>query len=735
MPTAQQQIDALLKELAAMTDRAEKAEKERDNFAKKLRNQQAEMGARKFAEGEVSILLGVLLERIRKLEDVPHLKKEYLVDLWTSAFNDLAEFAHWRPLVDYIFRKQSETTSKIFDSKGKNNTGVPRKAVEDAEAAKDPLKDAEEAGKNTLYDIVQQQKRADDTISSVAEATRVAAENSGDATPEAVKAMDDIFNSKVPPQAEPAAPLPTGAKKTAGRKVPKNKKKALAQRAAAAAAAANKGADASAKEFEISYVCPQCGETHWVRVNSIQYHLRAVSEIIESSLYSDLFDRDLFECKHCGFKHVHNPEDQPIPVVPMGTLGQDFVIMAGVMGAKGVPVNRFEKCVGTEQEQLGSDTLDRNIDRLYRVGGLKVLADAITAEAKKSEVILVDETPFSCMQQAGKSQVDGDAVRKELGTNAKQAQIVAVASAPGANLNFRAYYRSNSRSTDSIGLCLEGWTPDVIVADGLGVYDKLTNYDPKRRQVCMVHWRRKVLRALNVKELEDVVQSDDGFVVAQQKIVDGDPQFKMCAVVAALQKLYAWESSLKRLPDESLRAFRRRVKACRQKHAEPLMRSVDLLMKEMAEHYVKYDEVKKTYVHVIDSPLSAAIVFYMNNRQGLRLFLSDPRVPPDSNAVEQAIRPVTIIRNDSHFKQSPDFIESMCGYMTLVETARVNGITKPMHWLQALGRAFYQHCLDWTITLKARAGLNTTKPLEWSPEAVASFDVTRFLPWNWKDPV
>jgi len=75
----------------------------------------------------------------------------------------------------------------------------------------------------------------------------------------------------------------------------------------------------------------------------------------------------------------------------------------------------------------------------------------------------------------------------------------------------------------------------------------------------------------------------------------------------------------------------------------------------------------------------------------------------------------------------------MCGYLTLVETARVNGITKPMHWLLALGRAFYQHCLDWTLTLNAEDGLNTTKPLNWHPNAVASFDFTRFLPWNWKE--
>ena len=754
MPSCQDQIDALLKELAAATTRAEAAEKklkavtkERDDLKRQIESRRNEMDVRKLAERDASLLINGFLERIRELEGVDKFERDYLIDLLGSAFADKKEFDSWRYLVDYLYRKQSEATHRIFDSREKDSPAEPTKSEEPKAGTKSEESEtdakSEENQKTsakpsigTLYDIEQQQKNANGTIDNVARATRAVVEDGNVNTPKAVEAMSDIFDSDVPPQAEPKV-LPEGAKKTAGRQVPESKKKALARRRAAeaerAAAAAAKGVAAQETEIEISYVCPRCGGTHWVKIKRTESHIRSLTEIIESSLHSDIYERDYYECTNCYFRHVENPEEEPIPVSPQGTLGQDLVAMAGVLAVKGVPVNRFERCVGTEEEQLGSDTLDQNINRLYHDGGLKVLEERIVEEAKKSEVIIVDETPFTCMQQAGKSQVDGEAVRKDLGTKAKQGQVVAVASAPEADCQFRVYYRSNSRSTDSIGRCLDGWTPDVIVADGLGVYDKLTDYKPKRRQVCVVHWRRKVLQALNVKELEDVVQSDDGFLVAQQKIVEGDPQFKMCAVVAALQKLYAWENTLQREPKESLSSFRRRVKACRAKHAVPLMESVDQLMKDMAELYVTYDETKKTYVQIIDSPLSTAIVFYMNNREGLRLFLSDPRIPPDSNTVEQAIRPVTIIRNDSHFKQSPEFLESMCGYLTLVETARLNGITKPMHWLLALGRAFYQHCLDWTLTLNADAGLNTTKPMNWDPRAVASFDVTRYLPWNWKE--
>ena len=744
MPSKQDQIDALLKELAAATSRAEAAEKklkavtkERDDLKRQIDRQQTEIDVRKWAEGDASLLIKGFLERIRELEGFDRFERNYLIDLLGSAFADKKEFDNWRPLVDYIYRKQSETTRRVFDSKGKDKHADPLKTKETEAGAKSEgnQKTSEKPSIGTLYDIEQQQKNANGTIGNVAEATRAVVENGSVNTPKAVEAMSDIFNSEIPPQAEPKV-LPAGAKKTAGRQVPESKKKALARRAAEAeraAAAAARGVAAQEAEIEVSHVCPRCGGKHWIKIKRIDSHVRTLKEILESSLYSDIYKRDYYECSDCRFQHVENPKDEPIPVSPQATLGQDLVVMAGVLAVKGVPVNRFERCVGTEEEQLGSDTLDQNINRLYHDGGLKVLVDRIVEEAQKSEVIIVDETPFTNLQQADKSQVNGEAVRKKLGTKAKQGQVVAVASAPEADRQFRVYYRSNSRSTESIGRCLDGWTPDVIVADGLGVYDKLTDYKPKRRQVCVIHWRRKVLQALNVKELEDVVQSDDGFLVAQQKIVEGDPQFKMCAVVAALQKLYAWEDTLQRGPKESLRAFRRRVKACRTKHAAPLMESVDQLMKDMAELYVTYDETKKTYVQIIDSPLSTAIVFYMNNREGLRLFLTDPRIPPDSNTVEQAIRPVTIIRNDSHFKQSPEFVESMCGYLTLVETARVNGITKPMHWLLALGRAFYQHCLDWTLTLNAEDGLNTTKPLNWHPNAVASFDVTRFLPWNWKE--
>ncbi len=782
MSSAQDQIDALLKELKAASSRAEKADeqlkavtKERDDLKRQIDSHKIEAGLRKEAESDASAVIGILIDQVRQLKGVNKLERDYFEDLLQSAFKDKKQYAHWRPIINYFYRKQSEASHRVFDSKDKKKTAdgqkvdekagekvagekTDEKAGEKAAGEKTDEKAGEKAaGEKTdekaesadgadgtdvnsaadkkparrkpLYDIEEQQKRANGTVDSVAEATRAVVENAAGDTPEAVDAMSDIFNSEVPPQAEPTV-LPEGAKKTAGRQVPKSKREAQARRAAEAATTTAKGTET---EIEISYVCPRCGGTHWVKVDSVEFHLRYFIEIIESSLSSNIFDRHIFECSNCHFKHMHNPEDEPVPVNPMSTLSQDVAISAGVLGVKGVPVNRFEHCVGTEEEQLGSDTLDRNIHRLFDAGGLKGLVECIEAEAKKSEVIIVDETPFICLQQAGMSQVDGEAVRKALGTKAKKGQVVAVSSAPWADLKFHLYYRSNSRSTESIGQCLEGWTPEVIVADGLAVYDKLTNYDSKRRQVCLVHWRRKVLAALDVEELKEVVESADGFVIAQRKILEGDPQFKMCAVVAALQKLYYWEDQLKRLPNESHRAFCRRVKACREKHAVSLMEAVDRLMKDMAEHYVKYDEVKKTYVQIIESPLSEAIVFYMNNRQGLRLFLKDPRLPADSNAVEQAIRPVTVVRNGSHFKQSPDFLESFCGYMTLVETARMNGIKKPMHWLMAVARAYYQHCLDWTLTLKGEAGLKTIKPAAWCPEAMASFDYRPYLPHIWKD--
>ena len=85
------------------------------------------------------------------------------------------------------------------------------------------------------------------------------------------------------------------------------------------------------------------------------------------------------------------------------------------------------------------------------------------------------------------------------------------------------------------------------------------------------------------------------------------------------------------------------------------------------------------------------MVYYLNSQNELRAFLDDPRLVPDTNRSDRAVRTLTVLRAASGFKQSPEFADSMCGWFTLMETAKANGIDNPVLWFKQYSRALAQH--------------------------------------------
>ena len=65
---------------------------------------------------------------------------------------------------------------------------------------------------------------------------------------------------------------------------------------------------------------------------------------------------------------------------------------------------------------------------------------------------------------------------------------------------------------------------------------------------------------------------------------------------------------------------------------------------------------------------------------GLVVFLEDGRVEMDTNVIERAIRPVTLNRKNALFVGSDGGARCWALAMTLIETAKLNGIN-PMVWL------------------------------------------------------
>lgn len=96
---------------------------------------------------------------------------------------------------------------------------------------------------------------------------------------------------------------------------------------------------------------------------------------------------------------------------------------------------------------------------------------------------------------------------------------------------------------------------------------------------------------------------------------------------------------------------------------------------------------------------------------------------------------MAVYRNAAFFKRSIEGAKGFCNLLTLRETAKLNGIKDVPKWLKAVHRAFYEHVERhvWTTRyerLKTGEHLRLRIP-NITPELIASFDWTPWLPWNY----
>jgi hypothetical protein len=80
------------------------------------------------------------------------------------------------------------------------------------------------------------------------------------------------------------------------------------------------------------------------------------------------------------------------------------------------------------------------------------------------------------------------------------------------------------------------------------------------------------------------------------------------------------------------------------------------------------------------SDLARAIRYALRHWPGLIVFLDDGRVEMDSNLVERVIRPVDLNRKNALFAGSDGGARHWAIAMTLIQTAKLNGV-EPMAWL------------------------------------------------------
>jgi transposase len=132
-------------------------------------------------------------------------------------------------------------------------------------------------------------------------------------------------------------------------------------------------------------------------------------------------------------------------------------------------------------------------------------------------------------------------------------------------------------------------------------------------------------------------------------------------VLARVAALYAIEAEIRGRPAEHRRQLR-------QERSRPIVEGLHAWPLEHVERVSGVSDLAKAMRHAI------------RHWPGLIAFLDDGRIEMDTNVVERAIRPHTLTRKNALFAGSDGGARHWAIAMTLIQTAKLNGV-EPMAWL------------------------------------------------------
>jgi len=158
-------------------------------------------------------------------------------------------------------------------------------------------------------------------------------------------------------------------------------------------------------------------------------------------------------------------------------------------------------------------------------------------------------------------------------------------------------------------------------------------------------------------------------------------------VLARIRELYAIEAEIRGHPAD----HRRQV---RHERSRPIVEALHAWLQDHVERVSATSELAK------------AIRYALRHWPGLVVFLEDGRVEMDTNVVERAIRPNTLTRKNALFAGSDGGARHWAIAMTLIQTAKLNGI-EPMAWLTDV--------LERVVSERTKA-----------------HELHKLLPWNWR---
>lgn len=221
---------------------------------------------------------------------------------------------------------------------------------------------------------------------------------------------------------------------------------------------------------------------------------------------------------------------------------------------------------------------------------------------------------------------------------------------------------------------------------------------------CWVHARRKVHEYLEASDQLSVYQEING-IAEQEKIpfsaafahhfaeheaVPGGNQKKQAIYLYFLiNTVFSMERKVvQQYDDYTSQAFKDALLEQRQKHIAPVVAQIFKLINLINDtcHLAEKTRFGRYGVTgVKGNKLAEAVVYWLNQEQGLKQFLEDPDIDLDNNSIENRFRAVTINKKVSMGFDSFDGAHAFCDWMSIMESCKQVGVDpiSYMYWLKA----------------------------------------------------
>ncbi|KLP38636.1 IS66 family transposase [Enterobacter ludwigii] len=265
-------------------------------------------------------------------------------------------------------------------------------------------------------------------------------------------------------------------------------------------------------------------------------------------------------------------------------------------------------------------------DMVGRAGAaLAPLAEALHRMLLTRDVVHADETPLQLLDTRKGGKSSAGYLWCYVSGERSGPQMVCFDSQPGRGSKYPAEY-------------LKGWCGKLVV-DGYPAYETLAKQDQGIiLSGCWAHARRR---------FADLYKTSK------------DP--RAAAAIRQIAGLYRLEKQIRHRPVEKIRQWR-------QRYARPVLEKLWAWLEQQQNACPE------------SSALGKAIAYTLKRRVVLSRFLENGALPLDNNVCERAIKPVVMGRKSWLFAGSVAAGERAAKIMSLLETAKMNGL-EPHAWL------------------------------------------------------